>query len=413
MKILPNGCTCTEVWASPDDWKTTTAKSSMKKNWYVQCNFHDPNFEEEYPKGFPFRKKLNKFKTLEDRKAAVELYLLEIPKLFLEKGYNPITKKYHIKEPVPALVEEKDAALKEMLPETLFLTALQLAKDSKKLAVSTHEDIKYMLVRIGKAAESLQLADLKIYYVQRKHIRNILDHLEETEPTFSAHKFNKYIGYLSILFGELMEYEAVLINPTIGIRKRIHEKKIRETLNEAERTTVNEHLKNNYPDFWRFTLIFFHSGGRIRELLDLRTEDISLATQSYRTLVKKGGRQVWVNRVIKDIAIPIWIKALYKAEKGDYVFSRGLVAGPQRIRREQIDKRWRVHVKQKLNITADFYALKHLNLDETAEILSLKDAAKMASHTSTRMVEKHYAVGEEKRQIERLKTIDNHFSKTV
>ena len=60
-----------------------------------------------------------------------------------------------------------------------------------------------------------------------------------------------------------------------------------------------------------------------------------------------------------------------------------------------------------LNITADFYSLKHLNLDETTELLSLEDAARMANHKGTKMMSSVYAVGEKQRQFEKLKKVSN------
>ncbi|EJL66329.1 tyrosine-type recombinase/integrase [Flavobacterium sp. CF136] len=408
MKNLPNGCSCTELWVSPENWQTTTSKASLKKQWYVQCDYYDPLFKEKYPKGFPFRRKLNKIKTLEGRRAAAKLLLEEIPKLFEEMGYNPITKQYMIEtesEPEP-----EDKYLTEICPDTPFLTALDLAHKSIKVVESTYNDIKYMLDRFKVAAQQLRFEEIKIYDIKRKHIRFTLDQLEKTEESFSAHKFNKYRGYLSTLYKELMEYEAVESDIILEIKKRVHETQIREILTEEQRKYVNEHLKNNFPDFWRFTILFFHSGGRITELLNLKVDDISLVNQRYRVLIKKGKQNKWVERVIKDVAMDIWIKSLYGAKKGDYLFSRGLVPGPTTIRREQIDRRWRTHVKKKLNVTADFYSLKHLNLDQTAAMLSLKDAAAMANHTSTKMVEKHYAVGEKERQFERLKTLNNKFA---
>ena len=58
----------------------------------------------------------------------------------------------------------------------------------------------------------------------------------------------------------------------------------------------------------------------------------------------------------------------------------------------------------------DFYALKHLNLDETAAILDAKAAAKMAGHTSTVITLKHYLVNEEERKMEKLRRVDNSFA---
>ena len=64
-------------------------------------------------------------------------------------------------------------------------------------------------------------------------------------------------------------------------------------------------------------------------------------------------------------------------------------------------------LKKELNITADFYSLKHSNLDEITELLSLKDASIMANHTNTDMVSNVYAVGEKQRQFEKLKKVGN------
>jgi len=408
MKILPNGCSCTEVWVSPENWQSTTAKAALKKNWYVQCDFFDPAFKEKYPKGFPFRKKLNKFKTLEDRKAAAKLLLEEIPKLFQEQGFNPITKKYMIEKVQESNFQER--YLTEICPETPFTVALQLAHKSIKVADSTYLDIKYMLAKFIPAVEQLNYHGLKICEVKRKHIRFTLDHLEKTEDNFSAHKFNKYRGYLSTLFKELLEFEAVENDIVLQIQKRVHETKIREILTEEERKLVNDHLKINFPDFWRFTILFFHSGGRITELLNLKVEDVNLEQQKYQVFIKKGKQYKWVNRVIKDVALEFWIKSLYNSNKSDYVFSVGLKPGQQKIRREQINRRWKTHIKDKLNIKADFYALKHLNLDETTAMLSMEDAAKMAGHKTISMVKNHYAVGEEERQFERLKGLQNKFA---
>ena len=58
----------------------------------------------------------------------------------------------------------------------------------------------------------------------------------------------------------------------------------------------------------------------------------------------------------------------------------------------------------------DFYALKHLNLDETAAILDAEAAAKMAGHTSTVITLKHYLFNEEERKMKKLRKVDNSFA---
>ncbi|AWG27198.1 tyrosine-type recombinase/integrase [Flavobacterium kingsejongi] len=402
MKNLLNGCSYSDIWVSPEDWKKTTAKSSLKKPWYIQCYFFDPNFKKKFPRGFPYRKKLNSFKTLDERKAAAELYLKEIPKLFEDMGYNPIRDIYMINK-------SAEVALFDLGPDSLFCNALELAFNKIKIADSTRNDIRQILVHLKKAAIRLGYDLIRVEDIKRRNIKLLFDDMENKDK-FSAHKFNKYRGYLSIIYTCLLEYEAVESNIIKDISKRKQTKNIREVLTDSQRKKVNDHLRNNYPEFWRFTLIFFHSGGRVRELLDVKIKDVDLKNQTYRVLIKKGSSYEWVVRVIKDISVDLWKRVMLSGINEDYVFSVGLVPGPQRIRREQIGRRWNVHVKEKLNITADFYSLKHLNLDETTEMLSMNDAAAMANHKSTKMIENHYAVGEKARQNERLKSIRNEFA---
>ena len=132
-----------------------------------------------------------------------------------------------------------------------------------------------------------------------------------------------------------------------------------------------------------------------------------LKNQKYKVLVKKGSVYEWKECVIKDVALPFWNKAVFGARKDDYIFSTGLVPGPKQLKYNAIRLRWKRNVKTMLNITADFYSLKHLNLDETTELLSLEDAARMANHKGTKMVSSVYAVGEKQRQFEKLKKVSN------
>ena len=68
------------------------------------------------------------------------------------------------------------------------------------------------------------------------------------------------------------------------------------------------------------------------------------------------------------------------------------------------------HIKKKLGINEDFYSIKHLNLDETATFLDIHDASAMASHNSSNITARYYAIGEKLRQNERLKQLQNKFA---
>jgi hypothetical protein len=72
-KNLLFDCSYTEYGYISKNWKTLTSKKSLELNWYVECKFTDPLFLMKNTR-FPFRKKLNKFRTLEERKAAIQIF---------------------------------------------------------------------------------------------------------------------------------------------------------------------------------------------------------------------------------------------------------------------------------------------------------------------------------------------------
>jgi integrase len=276
-----------------------------------------------------------------------------------------------------------------------------------KKADSTMEDLKIIVRKIKLSSSQLRYDDIAISEISRKHIKLIIDNLEKTDGEFSAHKFNKYRSYLSIIFSEFVEWEAVQSNIIRDISKRKQVKNIREVLTKDQRIQVVEHLKKFHPEFHTFTQIFFHSGIRITELLSVKIKDVNIKEQKYKVLIKKGTNYEWKECIIKDIALPFWNKAIFGARIDDFVFSTGLVPGSKKLTYNAIRLRWKRNVKAMLDITADFYSLKHLNLDETTEMLSLEDAARMANHTSTKMVSSVYAVGEKQRQMDKLKKLSN------
>jgi hypothetical protein len=99
-----------------------------------------------------------------------------------------------------------------------------------------------------------------------------------------------------------------------------------------------------------------------------------------------------------------------------YLFSRRQKPGLTIINEEQISRRWLERIKHKPelgNVTADFYALKHLNSTETRTIAGAQAAAAQNSHKSEAMVVNIYDVHREERKLEeldRLKAVNNPFA---
>ncbi|MBC7510887.1 MAG: hypothetical protein H7320_19400 [Ferruginibacter sp.] len=269
-----------------------------------------------------------------------------------------------------------------------------------------------MLKYVTQASNKLKFNSIEICELKRRHIRFLLDEVKIIRKVFSNSRYNKYRTYIMILLEELMELEAIDANPAKDIRKKKETVVLKDLLTDKQRTDVNTYLYANYRNFWQFLHIFFHSGSRIIELCRVTAKDVDLENQRCKYLLKKGRAWVEVWRPIKNSVLELWAAQIKDAKPDDFIFSVGLVPGVVKISSSQIGRRWNRLVKKNkaLGITADFYSLKHLNTDETAAELDLKDAAAQNSHTSTVITMKHYALGEKERQNERLKNVANKFA---
>lgn len=396
LNPLPNGCKYSPIKVHPKNWQTLTA--SVKENWYVWYRFHDPLFKDQHPKGKLIKKQgMNEYKTATERRASTRAVIADIKKDLEQSGYNPITGLYQKPEEIEYEID----------PSTPFLKALVKAATYIKCEHNTMLEIERTTKHFSAAAVKLRYNNLPIRDVKRSHIRFVLKHLENTADYWSGHIFNHYRRNLSMLFTQLVELEAIEYNPVKEIKKATITKKVREVMSDEQRPQLREGLSEDRYEFWRYLNIFFHSGARNTELLRLRTTDVNLKKQTAKYLVKKGRQFVEVERVIKDIALPYWEEIMKEAKPDDYLFSKGLKPGPASIRADQIKRRWRVHVKEKLGFTSGQYALKHLHSDEITAALDAAHAARINAHTSERMVNEVYAVGEKGRVDDRIRKHSN------
>ena len=399
MISLPNGCSCSEMAVFPSNWKSGGI-SLLKKEWYVQYYFRDPNFSDKYKYGKQVRLKgINAFKSLEERRNAVTLLINNELLQLKENGYNPILGKSKPPEPEQQF---------EIAPETPWLEALEQARLRLKITEHTKTDIKNYIKSLATAAQKLKYEKLAINAITRKHIKMCLSHLQ-TERSWGGASYNRYRTYLIMCFKELLELEAVGADPVSSLAKQDETPSPREVLTDAERRQVDTHLKTKYYAFWRYLQIFYHSGCRTSELFLVQARNVDLDGQRFRMTILKGRKKRVVWRTIKDLVMPLWREQLAGAKPDDYIFSRGLKPGANTIRPDQVTKRWYRLVKQQLGIEADFYSLKHLHTDEVAATLGIEAAAAHDGHTSTAMVRKIYAVGEKEREHERLRKLGNEF----
>lgn len=396
--ILPNGCECTTPQITPKNWKKG-GKELLLKDWRVQYYFYD-----EKGKKHQIRKKgMNEFKTLRDRREATQLIYDEICKMLFQEGYNPITKIFT----KPTAQIEDYSTLHD---------ALMYYYEQKICSKDYKVDIKSMLDFLYNSIVALGYKYTKVKDITRRDVKKLLKN-QQMVRGLSNNRYNKYVTMLSSLFDDAIEDELIDYNPTYKIKKLPVEKRIREILTNDERNKVYHHLKENYYTFWRFMMVFYSSGARERELLNVQIKDVDLLNLRYKVLIKKGQQFREVYKPINVNYAYLWREVINEKIKGKvdlngnlYLFSRNLQKGEKSIRYEQITRRWKVHVKDKLGITADFYSLKHLYSDEVSAKLDIQHAQRLNSHTTDRMMRQHYAVNEKERQMERLRNIDNSFT---
>lgn len=400
MILLPFSCHCTELKVYPNNW--TYKNASVKKDWYVYYRFYDPNFLDQ-PK-FKYGKlvvikRMNQFKAIHERQEHTQLIIKQELERLKNEAFNPITNKNI--ELVPS-----NLAIESTTP---FITALTMVEKRISGSSSTKRDLRSTIRFVTKAASHLEYSQLPISIISRKHIKQLLVHIDLCSGE-SAHRYNKLRSYLMILFKELIELETIESNPLRDLSKKKCIQRIRKLPSLENRQNINKYLQIHHYRFWLFMQIFFHSGARLTELMKVKRSDINLDEESFIITIKKGSFYKEIVRPIKKIAIPFWEKALASAAPDEFIFSKGLEPGKSEIKSYQITKRWNRHIKKKLGIKEDFYSLKHLNLDQTAEFLGINDASAMASHSSTAVTIKHYAINETKRQNERLKSVINSFA---
>ena len=384
--FLTKNCTHSKLIVSPKNWESK--RVNIVKPWRITYRFYDPRFTK--PKLIVL-KGMNAFKNVQERQLQTVLIIEKEIKL-LKDGYNPFDK---------ILIQKLGFDFDNLT----FLDALNLAKSRAIVSQSTISSINYTINKVERTLKKLNWTYLSVKEISRKHIKTILD-----ESSISADSFNKSRSYLMILFSILCELEIIPINVIRDIKKRKVVKRIRQVLTNEERVVVNKYLQENYPEFHRFLNIFFHSGSRTTELLRVKVSDVDFEKQRFKVLIQKGYefKEVW--KVIKDIALPFWEQLLINTPKDYFVFSKGLNPGLHQIKAFQINKRWYRLVKKKLNITADFYSLKHLHTTEVVDLIGEMEAAKHNSHTSVSMVKSIYDVKNKSRVNNKIISLQNKFA---
>jgi integrase len=296
----------------------------------------------------------------------------------------------------------------EVEPDTPFIQALQIAFKKIKGVKGTLVDIQSVIKGTAEAAEKLGIDQLPVKNVSRKYFKMIFKQCKQDNPKFSDNRQNVYRKWLKKLYDELIELEAVEINPLVFIRKEKTIRKKRVMPTDEQREQISKYLKENFYNFWRAIQIFFASGSRETELMNVKIKDIDLKNQQCKYLVLKGKEAHEVTRPISDAVLHLWEEL--KGEDEDYLFSYDLTPGANKLSTEALSKRWKRHVKKELGINVDLYSLKYLNTTEIMEILDdTKEAMKLTAHTTEAMIVKIYDTKNKQRKDDKIKKVGSTF----
>jgi site-specific recombinase XerD len=216
---------------------------------------------------------MNKFTDRAARQAETR-NILDQEILQLSSGYIPILGRV--------------VTAKGITSATPLSQALREAAQKVNGAKSTKRDLRSILNFVAEGAEQLGIAKQPVGVTSRKHIKLLLLQIESSQKTQSPHRFNKIRSYLMILFNELIELEALESNPVREIAKQQPLQPLRKVLTQDQRRDIGLYLREKHYSFWRFMQIFFHSGSRLTELMNLTIKEVNLTDQAFTVVVKKG-----------------------------------------------------------------------------------------------------------------------------
>ncbi len=396
---LPNKCYIGKMSVKPANWKQ--AGASIKTDWKIQYRFYDPSEREKFPKGMlRIVKGMNKFHTLQERRAETQTIMQAERDLLEYDGWNPIKDNY---SPV-------DRSAGDIPKSAAFMIAMESALKKVTCCHAYKLTIKSTLRFVTPAALQLGYYSLPVGDIQRKHIRRLLDTTGQMKATWTASTFNNYRKHLQMLFEVLIDQEAIEYNPVVKIKKQEQVQKITETLSRKQRREIDLHLKKKGMIRFRiFNRIYFNMGARETELLKVKGKDVNLADQTMKCTILKGKHRREVLKTIPNISLRYWKLALHGCGPDDFVFGRDLQPGILPTTAKQISRRWKAHVKDPLGVTVDFRAFRHGNATELVDKIGEQATADQQGHKGTAMVRKIYDTKQFSRNHEKLKTAGNEF----
>lgn len=350
------------------------------KGWYVWFRYNK--------KLCRYKKGINRYKNLSERQLEANALCKALLRR-LQNGWNPF---------IPDIASFQNSMT---LPEALMFC---LEKKKEKISPKSYSGYKGTVKFINTAIVSLQLNYISIHDVKRVHIRHIINKAKSIY-NWSNKARNKNLNYLKAILSELIDWDIIENNPAHKIKDLVvEENNANITATPEEQKIIRNHLECNHFNFFIYVITIFHTGIRTWEACNIQIKNINFSTSEITlpaaiTKTRKE-RTVPVNKHLMEHLLNIGSN---HANQEYYLFGsfpynhkhrekKGLdfTPGPNRLKRDTPNRRWKRIVKDGLGINVNLYAMKHGGAD--AKILAgidLDSLRELYGHQSKLMTERY------------------------
>jgi integrase len=345
----------------------------LKKTWYVYFRYNGKVIKKTEGMGYIHSRKEREHTGLALAKALHQR---------LKEGWNPLV-------PDLANIEGSDMT---------FYQALEFALEKKRpnIAVKSHSTYGTTVKYCKEAVRDLNISFLPITDTKRVHIKTLLEHIK-TKKKLSNTGYNKHLHALQAVLSELLQWDIIETNPAHNIKPlRVMESRSNFPPTPEQHQTIKQRLSVNYPDFWKFVSLLFHTGIRPVEITNIKLNmiDVESRTITLPAMYTKTGKEriVPINQFLwEDIKDRLNNPGNYylfgsfrQSARGNVGPNKDFIAGPTKLNRDTATKRWEKLVKIEMGIDVNLYAYKHFGAD--MKILAGVDLPALSvlyGHTST------------------------------